>query len=69
LNLIKFFVKVTENCYYSFLPPYSPDFNSIELAFSTVKSWIKRNKDFMETWPDPEFAIIADNAYDGEILF
>ncbi|GBC52517.2 homeodomain-like protein [Rhizophagus irregularis DAOM 181602=DAOM 197198] len=25
----------------------------------SLKSWIKRNKDFMETCPDPEFAIIA----------
>ena len=46
-------------CRVLFLSPYSPDFNPIELAFSTVKSWIKRNKDFMETCPDPEFAIVA----------
>ena len=23
-----------------FLPPYSPDFNPIELAFSVIKSWL-----------------------------
>ena len=46
-------------CRVLFLPPYSPDFNPIELAFSTVKYWIKRNNNFMETCPDPEFAIIA----------
>jgi transposase len=26
-----------------FLPPYSPDFNPIELTFSVLKAWIKRN--------------------------
>ncbi|GBC47240.2 homeodomain-like protein [Rhizophagus irregularis DAOM 181602=DAOM 197198] len=37
-----------------------PGKNSVlVMAFSTVKSWIKRNKDFMETCPDPEFSIIA----------
>lgn len=46
-------------CRVLFLPPYSPDFNPIELAFSKIKSWIKRNKDFMETCPDSEFAIMA----------
>lgn len=26
-----------------FLPPYSPDFNPIELTFSVLKAWMKRN--------------------------
>ena len=26
-----------------YLPPYSPDYNPIELSFSILKSWIKRN--------------------------
>lgn len=26
-----------------FLPPYSPDYNPIELAFSSIKSFVKRN--------------------------
>jgi transposase len=26
-----------------FLPPYSPDFNSIELSFSVLKAWFQRN--------------------------
>jgi transposase len=28
---------------YEFLPPYSPDFNPIELAFSAIKAHIRRN--------------------------
>jgi len=24
-----------------FLPPYSPDFNPIESAFSTIKAWLQ----------------------------
>lgn len=27
---------------YMFLPPYSPDYNPIELAFSAIKSHMKR---------------------------
>ena len=30
-----------------FLPPYSPDFNPIELTFSVLKSWIKRYYHFL----------------------
>jgi transposase len=26
-----------------FLPPYSPDFNPIELSFSVLKAWLQRN--------------------------
>jgi transposase len=26
-----------------FLPPYSPDFNPIELTFRVLKAWIQRN--------------------------
>lgn len=28
-----------------YLPPYSPDFNPIELAFSTIKGWLRTNRD------------------------
>lgn len=28
---------------YEFLPPYSPDFNPIEPAFSAIKAHIRRN--------------------------
>lgn len=29
-----------------FLPPYSPDYNPIEAAFSALKAWIHRHRDF-----------------------
>ena len=28
-----------------YLPAYSPDFNPIELAFSTIKAWLRANRD------------------------
>ena len=28
-----------------YLPSYSPDFNPIELAFSTIKQWLRLNRD------------------------
>src|SRR5260370_33088188 len=30
-----------------YLPAYSPDFNPIELAFSTIKAWLCANHDHM----------------------
>jgi len=30
---------------YIFLPPYSPDYNPIELAFSSIKAYIQREGD------------------------
>ncbi|KIJ05147.1 hypothetical protein PAXINDRAFT_93831 [Paxillus involutus ATCC 200175] len=29
-----------------YLPPYSPDFNPIEEAFSAIKAWIRANRDY-----------------------
>jgi transposase len=29
-----------------YLPPYSPDFNPIEEAFSAIKAWIRRHHDY-----------------------
>lgn len=30
-----------------YLPPYSPDFNPIEEAFSAMKTWVRTNRDFI----------------------
>lgn len=32
-----------------FLPPYSPDLNPIEEAFSKIKAWIRRHSDLFST--------------------
>ena len=29
-----------------YLPPYSPDFNPIEEAFSAIKAWIRANQEY-----------------------
>ena len=34
---------------YIFLPPYSPDYNPIELAFSSIKAYIHRKGDIART--------------------
>lgn len=31
------------NCWLEYLPPYSPDFNPIELSFGWLKLWVKRH--------------------------
>jgi len=36
-------------CDVRFLPPYSPDFNPIELSFSVLKAWFRRYFDYL--WP------------------
>jgi len=33
-----------------YLPPYSPDFNPIEEAFTELKAWIKKNYALMEVY-------------------
>ena len=35
------------------------DFNPIETAFSIIKSWIRRNRDFMEACNDPIYALLV----------
>ena len=32
-----------KGCLIQYLPPYSPDFNPIELIFSVLKAWMRRN--------------------------
>lgn len=46
-------------CRVVFLPPYSPDYNPIETAFAFIKSWIRRNRDFMEFCNDPIYALLV----------
>src|SRR2546421_9587697 len=36
-------------CLIRYLPPYSPDFNPIEMSFSVLKAWIRRH--FDQIWP------------------
>ena len=44
-------------CKVIYLPPYSPDFNPIETAFSGIKSWLKRNRMFVENCTDPKYPL------------
>jgi hypothetical protein len=32
-----------------YLPPYSPDFNPIEEAFSSIKAWLRRHEAMYDT--------------------
>lgn len=41
-----------------FLPPYSPDLNPIETAFSVIKSFLKKNRDFIESCNDSIYALL-----------
>jgi transposase len=36
-------------CELHYLPPYSPDFNPIEMTFSVLKAWVRRH--YHESWP------------------
>ena len=42
-----------------FLPPYSPDMNPIEEAFSYVKRYLKKHDDILQTIPD-SIPVICD---------
>lgn len=44
-------------CKLIFLSPYSPDFNPIESAFSSIKAYLRRHSD------DESFTIIAHAVY------
>jgi DDE superfamily endonuclease len=46
-----------------FLPPYSPDFNPIELGFSAIKHYVRRHGNFARmVFPAPE-----ENVDDSDI--
>lgn len=42
-----------------FLPPYSPDLNPIETAFSVIKSFLQRYHDFVENSHDPIYPLLV----------
>lgn len=44
----------------SFLPPYSPDFNPIEMAFSKLKSWLRSQAARTKEALDQEIAVGID---------
>ncbi|GBC30237.1 IS630 family transposase [Rhizophagus irregularis DAOM 181602=DAOM 197198] len=41
-----------------FLPPYSPDLNPIETAFSTIKQFLQRNRYFVEISYNPIYPLL-----------
>jgi transposase len=41
-----------------YLPPYLPDLNPIETAFSALKSWLRRYRDFANYF-DPIYLILV----------
>lgn len=42
-----------------FLPPYSPDLNPIETSFSIMKNFLKLNRDFIENFDNPIYALLV----------
>ena len=50
-----------------YLPPYSPDFNPIELSFSVLKSALKYHYDTHSTRSPKEFAELIYNAAMEEV--
>ncbi len=43
-----------------YLPAYSPDFNPIELAFSTIKAWLRTNRDHVNQELESEDGTVYD---------
>jgi transposase len=46
-------------CRVLYLPPYSPDLNPIETAFSALKSWLKRYRDLMDHFDQTYLILVA----------
>ena len=46
-----------------YLPPYSPDYNPIEEAFSYIKYYLRKHDELMQVIPDP-ICVIKDNVMD-----
>src|ERR1700761_5180467 len=45
--------------YVEFLPPYSPDLNPIETAFSFIKNYSRRYNYFVESCSDPMYHLLV----------
>jgi 8-oxo-dGTP pyrophosphatase MutT (NUDIX family) len=43
-----------------YLPAYSPDFNPIELAFSSIKAWLRSNRDRVNQEYEAEDGVVYD---------
>ena len=52
--------KLIKECraWISYLPAYSPDFNPIKLAFSTIKGWLCTNQDHVNQEIDVEDGVV-----------
>lgn len=53
-----------------YLPPYSPDYNSIELTFAVLKAWIRRNYVYIQARYEGDFeaflaAAVKESNCDG----
>ena len=46
-----------------YLPPYSPDFNPIETAFSYVKQYLKKHDDVIGAFTNP--VTLVQSAFDS----
>lgn len=50
------------DCLIKYLPPYSPDYDPIELSFSVLKAWMRRH--FLELRNEGTFGEFLQNALD-----
>jgi transposase len=55
------------SCFLEYLPPYSPDFNPIEISFAWLKEWIKRHLEELDYfWNFEEFLRAGVEAMPGD---
>ncbi len=57
----KFLVNFIESikCKILFFSSYLSDLNPIKTAFSSIKNWLKRNRNYIESYSDFYFALIV----------
>lgn len=54
-----------------YLPPYSPDLNPIEKAFSVLKSYFRRSQILIQTATEDKIDVIMDttwNLFTGQLM-